>query len=249
MSGAASSRSGALTESRRSLPLRCSATTADGDVREDHLDLAAEQVVHRRPDAAIGHMQHVEAAGLLLEQLRRDVGDGADAAGAVAELAGVGLQVGDQLLHRLHRQRRIDRDRGRGGGEDRDRRDLLERVIGLVVGAFAQDQRAGRADQQRVAVGGLLRHVVERDRRAAAGAVLDHDIAERATRARSAQMRPMTSCTPPAEVGTIRWIGLLGKDALRARRVTASRWRRGRRPGNRAVASACFHPVLLWRKL
>src|SRR4051794_15307710 len=27
---------------------------------------------------------------------------------------------------------------------------------------------------------------------------------------RSAQMRPMTSCTPPAEVGTTMWIGLLG---------------------------------------
>src|SRR5262245_39057960 len=30
--------------------------------------------------------------------------------------------------------------------------------------------------------------------------------------ARSAQMRPMTSCTPPAEVGTIRWICLLGNE-------------------------------------
>src|SRR5262245_61790163 len=54
-----------------------------GDVRENDLDLSAKEIVHGRSDAAIRHVEHVKAAGLLLEQLRRDMRNRADAAGAI----------------------------------------------------------------------------------------------------------------------------------------------------------------------
>src|SRR5215510_16459742 len=104
-----------------------------GDVREDDGDLTAEEVVHGWRNAAIGNVQNVEPAGALLEQLRRNVSYGADAARAVGQSARIGRGIGDQLVDRADRERRVDRDRGRGGGHDRHRADVLERVVGAIV--------------------------------------------------------------------------------------------------------------------
>ena len=149
------------------------------NVGKDDPDIAAKEIVHGGRDAAVGHVQDIEPAGAPLEQLGRDVGDRADAARAVRQLAWISLGIGDQLLDRVDWQRRGDRDRGRGGRHDRGRADVFQRIVGAIVAALAQHQRAGAADQQKVAVGRLLRHVVEANRRAAAGTVLDDDGAER----------------------------------------------------------------------
>ena len=59
-----------------------------GEAGEHRLRLAAEQVGEGRRDAAVGHVQH-EGAGLLLEELHRQVRQRAGARGAVADtLAG-----------------------------------------------------------------------------------------------------------------------------------------------------------------
>src|SRR4051794_29440524 len=64
-----------------------------GDVGKDDADLSAEQIVHRRRNAAIRHVQDIESAGALLEQLGGDVGDGADSARAIRQLAGMSFYV------------------------------------------------------------------------------------------------------------------------------------------------------------
>ena len=73
---------------------------------EHRLRLAADQVGEGRRDAAVGDVHH-EGTDLLLEQLHRQVRQRALAGRAVADAAGVLLQVGDELLQRLHRQRAL----------------------------------------------------------------------------------------------------------------------------------------------
>ena len=102
--------------------------------------------------AAIGDVLHLDA-GEMAEQLARHVLRRADARRAVAELAGIGLGVGDQVGDRLHRQVVVDEE-DRGHGERRrDRRQVLQRIErqGLQAG---QDGDGGVArPHQRVAVG------------------------------------------------------------------------------------------------
>ena len=55
---------------------------------------------------------------------------GGDGAGAVIELAGLYLRLGDQLLHRLHVARRIDDQELHGFRGQRDRGEVREGVVG-----------------------------------------------------------------------------------------------------------------------
>ena len=72
-----------------------------GDVREEHRNVAADDVGLRRTHALVGHRKDLEAAGELLEHLAGDVADRADARMRIAELAGIGLGVGDQIHERV----------------------------------------------------------------------------------------------------------------------------------------------------
>jgi len=81
------------------------------DMREQHghvehaeLHLAAKQVVDRGRRALVGHVQRVDAC-LDLEQLHGKVRDAARARRAVIHLAGVRLEVRDQLGERVRLQR------------------------------------------------------------------------------------------------------------------------------------------------
>ena len=78
------------------------------DVGEDvalavDLDVTGEEVAQRLGAAAIGHVQDVDL-GRGLHALARHLGHGAGAGGPERDLAGVGLCVGHELLHRRRGQ-------------------------------------------------------------------------------------------------------------------------------------------------
>ena len=78
----------------------------------------------------------------------------ADADGAVVELLRVLLGVGDELGQRLRRQLGIDHDHVRQDREQRDRREILLRVVAeRLEQRPVRRQRTDRAHHQRVAVG------------------------------------------------------------------------------------------------
>ena len=100
----------------------------------------------------------------------------ADAAGAVAELARIGLGVGDELGDGLHRHVVVDQQDERQMRHHRDRLEILHRVVGdlLVERRIDRHRRAGR-HQQRVTVGRGFRHRIDADLLAGAGPVLHHE--------------------------------------------------------------------------
>ena len=60
--------------------------------------MAADQIGDAGTGALVGNVHEVVEAGELLEQLAGEVAHGAGSGGAVGELAGIGLGVGDELL-------------------------------------------------------------------------------------------------------------------------------------------------------
>ena len=134
----------------------------------------------------------------------------AEARRAVAQLARIGLDVGDQLLRRVRRHRRMhDQDVRRGGDED-DRHEILGRVVGQLGSQMRQDRlRAVEAHVERIAVGRGFRGRVGADQAAAAGAVLDHHrLALLAELGR--KRRATMSATPPGASDTMILIGCDG---------------------------------------
>ena len=148
------------------------------EVGDHDLDLAAEQIGHHHRIAAIGHADDVRA-GPLLQRLHDDLrGAVAD---AVGQLAGIGLGVVHQRLHRLVRLVRRDRDERREAADPRNRGEILDRVVGHVL-EQPVDHRMGRVggEEQRVAVVAGASDRVGGEQAAGAGAVLDDDrLAER----------------------------------------------------------------------
>ena len=146
----------------------------DGQVGEQQLDRAAEQVGHRRRRAAIGHHRHVEP-GLAAEQLGRQVGDAGRAGGADVQLARVAAAVVEQPGHVLHAERGRRHQRLRHQGEDAERGEVLRHPVGHVGADMRQDdQRAAAGDDQGIAVGRRLGRGIDADGAAGAAAVLDH---------------------------------------------------------------------------
>ena len=115
--------------------------------------------------------------GFGLEQLRAHVAAGADRRGAEIEFARVLLRHGDEVAHRLGRERRIGQQHNRHGADQADRREVLARVEpGVNVEARIDRDRSGVTEQQRVAVRRRLRDDARADGSAAAGPVVDHDL-------------------------------------------------------------------------
>ncbi|HSJ40685.1 MAG TPA: hypothetical protein VK955_06490 [Xanthobacteraceae bacterium] len=81
-----------------------------GHVGERKVDLAGKHRRSRLRTALEGNM-HDLGAGARLEQFHGIMRQAADAAGAVVELAGIGLRISDKLGHRLYRQILLDDDR------------------------------------------------------------------------------------------------------------------------------------------
>ena len=145
-----------------------------GEPHRHQVDLPGDGVGRRLRAAAIGHVHDV-GAGRELEHLDRDVQRPADAAAAVAQLARVGLGVPDQLGQRLRRHVRIDREHRPRRHHQRDRREVLHRIVAIALLQERQHRRFRGGDHQRVAVG---RRPVERvgaDLGHAARPIVDHD--------------------------------------------------------------------------
>ena len=163
-----------VTASARSLPAATLAVRGR-DRRERHRDMPAQQIGQRGAGALVGNM-HQRDAGGARKIFAGDVARGAGAGGAEIDLAGIGLGVGDQLGHGLGRERGIHHQRIRRIADHADRRKILARIVAdILVERRSDRQRAGIAEQQRVAVGIALRHRLGADGAAGAGAVVDHD--------------------------------------------------------------------------
>ena len=116
----------------------------------------------------------MSVAGVDLEQLAGEMSRAAVAARAERELAGIRLRVGDEFLRRVDGQRRVDDQHVRRDRDERDRREVLHRVVRhLRVKARVHRVRRQRAHQDRVAVGRRLRDEVGADVAARAGPVVD----------------------------------------------------------------------------
>ena len=150
-----------------------------GQVVEHQVHGAADQVEQRRAGAAVGEVDH-EGAGARLEELARQVDRGAVAAGRHVQLARVGLGITDQVGHGIDLQRfglgRVHHQHVGHTGHQRDRREVLDRVIGqLGIERGIDAMRAHGAHQQGVAVGCRLGHLGRADVAASAGLVVDQE--------------------------------------------------------------------------
>ena len=143
--------------------------------RKQHIHPARDRVGHGRRDAAIGHMDEIDA-GVLGEQHAEQMPAGADALRAVAQPLGPGLGERDKLGDRFRRARgRHDQDVVERD-QRRDRLEVLDRIeLQIGVERRVDGMRAGVAHHQQIAV---RRRVLDRHRRHVAGgarAVLDDD--------------------------------------------------------------------------
>ena len=155
ISGAIGSRVADDTPSARTLPSASSGSTGVGS-REHHRNVAGDQIGQRRRVAAIRHVQHVDA-GHGLEQLEAQVLRRAGPGRAVGELPGLRLGELDEVGDAVHRQRRIDHQHEGRVGDERDRREILRRIVGQVlVQRHVDGERRAGAEQERVAVGRRL---------------------------------------------------------------------------------------------
>ena len=96
---------------------------------EGHRDMAGRHVGDRLRAVAIGHMREIDVEALLHVfggQMRR----AADAGRRIAELARPLLDVFDQFRNGVDRQRRIDHQDERRLHIERDRDEVLQRIVG-----------------------------------------------------------------------------------------------------------------------
>ena len=118
----------------------------------------------------------MSVAGIDLEQLAGEMPGAAVAARAEGELAGIRLGIGDEFLRGVDRQRRVDDEHVRRDRDQRDRREVLDRVVRhLRVEAGVDRVRRQRSHQDRVAVGRRFRNEIGADVAARAGAVVHHN--------------------------------------------------------------------------
>ena len=100
---------------------------------EHDLHLSAEQIGQRGRRAAIGHVNHADP-GHHHEQRGGHLGDRAGPVRSYADLARIGLGIGDELAQRLGRKRRIDHHDMGQPHDARDRGDVADEIeVELVV--------------------------------------------------------------------------------------------------------------------
>ena len=130
-SGMASMRSAVVTPSMRSLPA-CASGTANGDRAEHERDVAAGDVVDRRLHALVGHVRHRHAERRR-EHHAAEMLRGAGAGRAVAQAAGRRLRELREVGERMHRQRGVDHQHLGHARDQRDRREILRRIVGQAL--------------------------------------------------------------------------------------------------------------------
>ncbi|MNT08568.1 hypothetical protein D3C72_1433150 [compost metagenome] len=137
--------------------------------------IARDHVLRHGRLALVGDVRHVEVAGLV--QVRADqVREGADAIGAVADLALVLRGPVEELLHVLYRHVPVHGQHDLGDAEFGDKGQVPAHVIRHVaVQVRRVDQRRGVGEQDGVAVRRAARDGLHRDHARAAGLVVDDD--------------------------------------------------------------------------
>ena len=133
----------------------------------------ADQVLDREHRALVGHVHHLRA-GHDLEHFAAEVRQRAGAAGAVVEAVRRGLRVGDQVLQRFHRQRRVDHDQLRRRADQRNRLEVAQRHVSGFVEQRVDHDRRDAADHQRIAVGQRFGRDLGAEAAAGTGTVVDH---------------------------------------------------------------------------
>jgi len=96
---------------------------------------------------------------------------------AVVERAGLGLRERDELCEIVRGQARENHQHIRLAADHADGREILDRVVGEGAAERRRNRlRARRGDADSGAVGRRLRHRLDADIAAGAGAVFDHDL-------------------------------------------------------------------------
>jgi hypothetical protein len=144
-----------------------------GNVAAVEIDLAAVDRENRGSDAAIRHVQKLDA-GLAFEQLHAEMVRAALADGGEARRIGLArFGKRDELLERPHAERALRQQHVRRRREIDHRRKLAQRVVGQGFEQARIDRHAGVGKQQRVAVRRSLGHGRRPDGVARAWPVLD----------------------------------------------------------------------------
>jgi hypothetical protein len=150
-----------------------------GHVRGHHRNVPADEIGDAGARALVRDVNEIVEAGELLEQLARQVAHGAGTGGAVGQLAGIGLGIGNELLERSHRDGFVHHDGGGGDGDDGNGHEVAGGIVRhLGHGHRVEHHGAGAAEQDGVAVGLRARDLAGGDGAAAAALVLDIDGAE-----------------------------------------------------------------------
>ncbi len=125
---------------------------------EHQVDVAGDDVVDGGAEAAVGHLHGLDV-GEHLELHGREVADRADARRRGGDLSRIGLGARDQVLDGRALEALAQHQHVGAGGQQGDR-GPARRVVGhvLVEEAVGGD-RAGRGEQQRVAVGRRACHL------------------------------------------------------------------------------------------
>src|SRR5215468_9421536 len=145
---------------------------AGGGAVDDVVDRAGQESLHRRRAAVERNVLHVET-GLAVEQVAGEARR--DDPGAVVELAGTGFGARDQLFDGLRPILGANVQQRRVLGRERDRGEVLERIIGQAAGGDGIEHHGDiHHGEQGVAVGRHFGDARGRDRGVGAGLVLDH---------------------------------------------------------------------------
>ena len=111
---------------------------------EHERDVPAQQIDHGGSRAFVGNVDQVHFRHRL-EKLHRHVRGAAAAGGAVIERAGTRFRERDQILHRLHGDRRMDRKELRNVRDLRDRREIALRIVRAASGRASRPPRGSWA--------------------------------------------------------------------------------------------------------
>ena len=160
-----------------------------------------------------------------LEQLDRKMRERPVAAMGVVELSGLGFRHRDQVLHRLHAERRRDDEHAGLAGERRYAAEILQRVVRQARVEHRIDDMPGGYDGQRVAVGWRLCEHAGADRAAGSRPVFDqHLLAQRRRKLLGDRTRQSVGGRPGRERND-------DADRLRRKRLGARRERQERENG------------------
>ena len=138
--------------------------------------MAAQEIVDSGCYSLVGDVPDLDR-GHAREQLSRQMGDAAGAAGAERQRSGILLRKRDQLLDRSRRDRWMNDDTERRDADEAHRREILAGIVADVRDHARSDgQRRGIGLSQQVAVRGAFRDLTHRDRTDRTGPVLHDDL-------------------------------------------------------------------------